>query len=173
VFAERWRERELILLFACASDAAAGPETHANWSECGLPSEKSRRSSNSPEETIHRWIESGEMPAHRIHDQYRVNRSELLEWATSVEDSGGAGLFHEATMQITFPPRRVPFPRRRVSRRAGDDPFEALSEIVRHLLSEGTGNCFELLLARAGAAARLRSEAESRFSRPQADRACR
>jgi excisionase family DNA binding protein len=30
---------------------------------------------NSPEETVYRWIESGEMPAHRIHDQYRVNRA--------------------------------------------------------------------------------------------------
>ena len=50
---------------------------------------------NSPEETIYRWIESGEMPAYRIHDQYRINRSELLEWATSRRMNVSAELFEE------------------------------------------------------------------------------
>src|SRR5205809_7788576 len=35
------------------------------------------------EDQIHRWIEAGEIPFDRAHDQLRLNRSELLEWATS------------------------------------------------------------------------------------------
>lgn len=35
------------------------------------------------DEKIHEWIESGDLPAHKINDQYRINRSELLEWATA------------------------------------------------------------------------------------------
>jgi len=34
------------------------------------------------EETIYRWIRQGEMPSHRVNEEYRFNRSELLEWAT-------------------------------------------------------------------------------------------
>ena len=36
-----------------------------------------------PEKTIYRWIKQGEIPAHKINDQYRFNRAELLEWATA------------------------------------------------------------------------------------------
>jgi nitrogen PTS system EIIA component len=35
------------------------------------------------EKTVYRWIETGKLPATRVHDQYRFNRVELLEWATS------------------------------------------------------------------------------------------
>jgi nitrogen PTS system EIIA component len=35
------------------------------------------------EKTIYRWIQGGSIPAYRISDQYRFNRAELLEWATS------------------------------------------------------------------------------------------
>jgi PTS system nitrogen regulatory IIA component len=34
------------------------------------------------EETIYRWIRQGEIPAHRINEEFRFNGSELLEWAT-------------------------------------------------------------------------------------------
>ncbi len=34
------------------------------------------------EKTIYRWVKSGKLPAYRVHDRYRFNRSELLEWAT-------------------------------------------------------------------------------------------
>lgn len=34
------------------------------------------------EKTIYRWIEQDALPAYRVHDQYRMNRVELLEWAT-------------------------------------------------------------------------------------------
>ncbi len=33
------------------------------------------------ETTLRRWLRRGEVPAHRVDDQYRFNRVELLEWA--------------------------------------------------------------------------------------------
>ena len=38
---------------------------------------------NVPERTIHRWIKQRAIPAYRINEQFRFNRAELLEWATS------------------------------------------------------------------------------------------
>lgn len=35
------------------------------------------------EKTIYRWIKQGTIPCYRINEQYRFNRAELLEWATS------------------------------------------------------------------------------------------
>jgi PTS system nitrogen regulatory IIA component len=35
------------------------------------------------EKTIYRWIRKEEIPFFRVNDQYRFNRMELLEWATS------------------------------------------------------------------------------------------
>lgn len=35
-----------------------------------------------PEETIYQWIEERDLPAQRIGGQYRINRAQLLEWAT-------------------------------------------------------------------------------------------
>ncbi|MBI5115481.1 helix-turn-helix domain-containing protein [Candidatus Poribacteria bacterium] len=35
------------------------------------------------EKTIYRWIAQKKLPAHRINEQYRFNRTELLEWATA------------------------------------------------------------------------------------------
>lgn len=38
---------------------------------------------NVSEKTIYRWIKQEIIPAYRISDQFRFNRAELLEWATS------------------------------------------------------------------------------------------
>ena len=35
------------------------------------------------DKTVYRWIQAGSLPAYRIHDQYRVDRTELLEWVTA------------------------------------------------------------------------------------------
>ena len=32
---------------------------------------------------MYRWINQGEIPAYKINDQYRFNRTEVIEWATS------------------------------------------------------------------------------------------
>ncbi len=38
---------------------------------------------NVSEKTIYRWIGQNKIPVHRLNEQYRFNRLELLEWATS------------------------------------------------------------------------------------------
>ncbi len=35
------------------------------------------------EKTIYRWIKREIVPAYRVHENYRFNRAELIEWATS------------------------------------------------------------------------------------------
>lgn len=38
---------------------------------------------NVSERAVYRWIHQGKLPASKVNDQYRFNRAELLEWATS------------------------------------------------------------------------------------------
>ncbi len=47
------------------------------------------------EKSIYRWIQSGSLPAYRIRDQYRFNRAELLEWATSHRINVSPRIFEE------------------------------------------------------------------------------
>jgi PTS system nitrogen regulatory IIA component len=35
------------------------------------------------EKTVYRWISRKSLPVHRVNEQYRFNRAELLEWASS------------------------------------------------------------------------------------------
>jgi PTS system nitrogen regulatory IIA component len=50
---------------------------------------------NVPEKSIYRWIKQGAIPAYQINDQYRFNRAELLEWATSRKMSVSPEIFAE------------------------------------------------------------------------------
>ena len=50
---------------------------------------------NVSEKTIYRWIAQGVLPAYRVNEQYRFNRAELLEWATSRKMNVAAGMFDE------------------------------------------------------------------------------
>jgi PTS system nitrogen regulatory IIA component len=47
------------------------------------------------EKTVYRWINQGVVPAYRVNDQYRFNRAELLEWATSRKMNVSVDLFEE------------------------------------------------------------------------------
>lgn len=38
---------------------------------------------NVSEKTIYRWINQEYIPSYQVHEQYRFNRAEILEWATS------------------------------------------------------------------------------------------
>jgi nitrogen PTS system EIIA component len=51
------------------------------------------------EKTVYRWINQGILPAYRVNDQYRFNRAELLEWATSRKMNVSADLFAEPESQ--------------------------------------------------------------------------
>lgn len=50
---------------------------------------------NVSEKTVYRWITQGSLPAYRVNDQYRFNRAELLEWATSRKINVTPEIFQE------------------------------------------------------------------------------
>ncbi|HVT88680.1 MAG TPA: PTS sugar transporter subunit IIA [Tepidisphaeraceae bacterium] len=50
---------------------------------------------NVTEKTIYRWIKQAVIPAYQINDQYRFNRAELLEWATSRKINVSPEIFAE------------------------------------------------------------------------------
>jgi PTS system nitrogen regulatory IIA component len=47
------------------------------------------------EKTIYRWIKQQSIPAYRVQEQYRFNRAEILEWATSRRLNVSTEIFHE------------------------------------------------------------------------------
>lgn len=47
------------------------------------------------EKTIYRWVKQGKLPAYRVNEQYRFNRAELLEWATSERLQISAEIYQE------------------------------------------------------------------------------
>ncbi len=59
---------------------------------------------NVSEKTIYRWINQKILPAYKIHEQYRFNRSELLEWATAQKISVSADIFAEPESSRTPTP---------------------------------------------------------------------
>jgi PTS system nitrogen regulatory IIA component len=53
------------------------------------------------EKTIYRWVKQGVLPAYRVNEQYRFNRAELLEWATSRRMNVSAAVFEEPESNAT------------------------------------------------------------------------
>ncbi len=47
------------------------------------------------ERTVYRYIQSNSIPAYKIQEQYRFNRAEILEWATSRRMTVHPEIFHE------------------------------------------------------------------------------
>jgi PTS system nitrogen regulatory IIA component len=45
---------------------------------------------NVPEQTIHEWIQEKGLPARRVNDQYRFNRTEVLDWAARRRVTSGS-----------------------------------------------------------------------------------
>ena len=59
---------------------------------------------NTSEKSVYRWIKEGVLPAYRIHDQYRINRAELLEWATARKMQVSPEIFAEPADESGPPP---------------------------------------------------------------------
>jgi PTS system nitrogen regulatory IIA component len=56
------------------------------------------------EKSIYRWIKDGVIPAYQVNDQYRFNRAELLEWATSRRIKVSPEIFQEPEGGDSPPP---------------------------------------------------------------------
>ncbi len=50
---------------------------------------------NVSEKSIYRWVQQGQLPAYKVNDQYRFNRSELLEWANTQKINVSTEMFAE------------------------------------------------------------------------------
>ena len=59
------------------------------------------------EKTVYRWVNQGVLPAYRMNDQYRFNRAELLEWATSRRMNVSPDIFAEPETAATPLPKLV------------------------------------------------------------------
>lgn len=59
---------------------------------------------NASEKSVYRWIKQGVLPAYRINDQYRINRAELLEWATARKMHVSPEIFEEPESEDAPPP---------------------------------------------------------------------
>lgn len=109
-----------------------------------------------PEPKVYAWIESGGLPAYRIDDQYRINRSELLEWATERSLPVAPALFHEAEEDERIPSAAQSLERGGVFHDvAGNTRDEVLRSLIALLKLEEEGDretLLELLLARDAAA---------------------
>jgi PTS system nitrogen regulatory IIA component len=55
------------------------------------------------EKTVYRWVKQGVLPAYRVNEQYRFNRAELLEWATSRRMNVSAAVFEEPESDAPIP----------------------------------------------------------------------
>ena len=56
------------------------------------------------EKSVYRWIKQGAIPAYQINEQYRFNRAELLEWATSRKIQVSPEIFVEDQTTESPPP---------------------------------------------------------------------
>lgn len=56
------------------------------------------------EKTIYRWIKQQTIPAYQVNEQYRFNRAELLEWATSKRIKVSAEIFAETESESSVLP---------------------------------------------------------------------
>ncbi len=58
---------------------------------------------NVSERSIYRWIKSGTIPFYRISDQYRFNRSELIDWASRNKINVSPEIFIEPQSAVAMP----------------------------------------------------------------------
>jgi PTS system nitrogen regulatory IIA component len=90
---------------------------------------------NVSEKTIYRWITQGVLPAYRVSEQYRFNRAELLEWATSRKMNVSAEMFDEPESNGTPVPGLVESLQAGgiFYRLSGTDKESALRAVVEHM----------------------------------------
>lgn len=87
------------------------------------------------EKTIYRWIKQQTIPAYQVNEQYRFNRAELLEWATSKRIKVSAEIFAETESESsTLPSLSEAIEAGGVFYRLeGNTRDEVLANVVEHL----------------------------------------
>ncbi len=85
------------------------------------------------EQTVYRWVKSGSLPAHRIHDQYLFNRVELQEWAASQKHPVSLELFAPNGSTDEIPSLAAALERGGVYHRVAGDRRELVLEAVTKL----------------------------------------
>src|SRR5947207_6148849 len=90
---------------------------------------------NVSEKTIYRWVGQGMLPAYRVNEQYRFNRADLREWATSRKMNVSAAVFDEPESNSTPIPGLVEALQAGglFHRRSGADKEGALRAVVEHM----------------------------------------
>ncbi len=103
------------------------------------------------EKTVYRWIHDGTLPCYRVSDHYRLNRVELLEWASQRQMNVAPDIFED---EQELPGQLLTDAIRRggvVYELAGDDKRSVLSAVCAALPLPPSANREELqnvLLAR-------------------------
>jgi nitrogen PTS system EIIA component len=87
------------------------------------------------EKTVYRWISQGHLPAYQIHEQYRFNRAEVLEWATSRKIAISPEIFSEPeTSGVPMPSLFDALQNGGVNYRVvGEDKWAVLKNVVQLL----------------------------------------
>ena len=90
---------------------------------------------NVSEKTVYRWIKKGSMPTYQVHEQYRFNRAEILEWATSKKMTVSPEIYTEPeTRDIPMPSLVEALHAGGINYRVvGADKWEVLKNIVQLL----------------------------------------
>jgi len=107
---------------------------------------------NVTEKTIYRWIQTAGLPAYRVEGLYRINKSLLLEWATTKRINISPTLFEEKTRLGILPSLAQTLESGGVHYRVeGTDKASVLRALVRLLHLPETVDrefLFQALLAR-------------------------
>ncbi len=111
---------------------------------------------NVSEKTVYRWISDGSLPGYRVSGQYRFNRAEVLEWATSHKIHVSPKIFEEPESAAPLPGLSEALQAGGIYYRvSGTDRESALRGVVETLrLPEEVDRKFllEVLMAREGLA---------------------
>lgn len=105
------------------------------------------------EKTVYRWLRAGSLPAYRVNDQYRFNRSELLAWAISRRINVPEEVFHDSLKVVGPVPTLAEALQRggihyRVQAATKEEALKATVEYADTGSLVGSGNLFSSVLAR-------------------------
>jgi nitrogen PTS system EIIA component len=86
---------------------------------------------NVSEKTVYRWIQQSAIPFYKINEQYRFNRTEILEWATSRRMKISPDIFREDSTGLVLPDLASAVKAGGINYRlSGDDQAAVLHSVV-------------------------------------------